>query len=301
MENYNKIVDSLTVRFVKAQKLAINKSIQVSNYHQDHHSLILLHEGNICFGKENKQVKEGEILFLPANKAFMLEFGSKGYENMLNDDEFNNLQSHYLQTYSHQTSSHSENFSIFHFQAKIFDSVSLFTALEIPPFVMQSTKIARLMQEVINESNSQEVGKSRFIHLITEQIVIELFRHILRNQLFAEKIAINSPYFKDPRLADMFNYIKKNLHLDLSNKMLSSLINVSEDYVGQYFKMLTGINPQDYIEYQRMEKAVQLLQATKKSISEIGAEVGYKDTTYFCKRFKMRFSTSPGQMRKNRN
>ena len=34
---------------------------------------------------------------------------------------------------------------------------------------------------------------------------------------------------------------------------------VSEDYVGQYFKMLTGINPQDYIEYQRMEKAVVLL------------------------------------------
>ncbi|TAE00915.1 MAG: AraC family transcriptional regulator [Bacteroidetes bacterium] len=299
MDNYNKIVDSLTVRFVNAQKMVSIKAIQISNYHQEHNSLILLHEGNICFGKDSKQVKEGEILFLSANKAFMLELGSKGSENVINNDEFNNLQSLYLQTYSNlSASNHTDNFSIFNFQAKIFDSVGLFSALEIPPFVLQSAKISRLMQEIINESNNQEVGKNRLIHLISEQIIIELFRQILRNQLFAEKIIINSPYFKDPRLADMFNYIKKNLNSDLSNKVLANLINVSEDYVGQYFKMLTGINPQDYIEYQRMEKALVLLQSTKLSISEIGAEIGYKDTTYFCKRFKMRFATSPGQKRK---
>ena len=34
----------------------------------------------------------------------------------------------------------------------------------------------------------------------------------------------------------------------LSNKVLANVANVSEDYVGQYFKMLTGINPQDYID-----------------------------------------------------
>jgi AraC family transcriptional regulator, activator of mtrCDE len=37
--------------------------------------------------------------------------------------------------------------------------------------------------------------------------------------------------------------------------------NVSEEYVRQYFKSMTGINPQAYIEYQRMEKAVRLLQS----------------------------------------
>jgi AraC-like DNA-binding protein len=74
--------------------------------------------------------------------------------------------------------------------------------------------------------------------------------------------------------------------------------NVSEDYVGQYFKMLTGINPQDYIEYQRMEKAVNLLRTTKKSIRDIGKEVGYKDTAYFCRRFKMMFGIPAGKMRR---
>jgi AraC-like DNA-binding protein len=62
--------------------------------------------------------------------------------------------------------------------------------------------------------------------------------------------------------------------------------------------MLTGINPQDYIEYQRMEMAVNLLRTTKKSIREIGQTIGYKDTAYFCRRFKMMFGIPAGKMRR---
>ena len=124
------------------------------------------------------------------------------------------------------------------------------------------------------------------------------FIYILNNNLFVEKLATNITYFKDPRLLDIFAFIKNNIGGDLSNKILANVANVSEDYVGQYFKMLTGINPQDYIEYQRMESAVNLLRTSKKSIRVIGAEVGYKDTAYFCRRFKMMFGIPAGKMRR---
>ena len=127
---------------------------------------------------------------------------------------------------------------------------------------------------------------------------IEIIRYIIKNRLFVEQLATNSTYFKDPRLIDIFAYIKDNIGGDLSNKVLANVANVSEDYVGQYFKMLTGINPQDYIEYQRMEAAVGLLRTSKKSIRAIGAEVGYKDTAYFCRRFKMMFGIPAGKMRR---
>ena len=94
-----------------------------------------------------------------------------------------------------------------------------------------------------------------------------------------------------------FESIKDNLEADLSNKQLAKVVGVSEDYVGQYFKMLTGINPQDYIEYQRMEKAVVLLRTTKKSIQDVGKNIGYKDTAYFCRRFKMMFGITARKMR----
>ena len=98
-------------------------------------------------------------------------------------------------------------------------------------------------------------------------------------------------------LRKIFEFIKDNLEADLSNKQLAKVVGVSEDYVGQYFKMLTGINPQDYIEYQRMEKAVVLLRTTKKSIQDVGKNIGYKDTAYFCRRFKMMFSITARKMR----
>jgi|TARA_B110001450_G_C17549208_1_gene451924 AraC-like DNA-binding protein len=44
-------------------------------------------------------------------------------------------------------------------------------------------------------------------------------------------------------LIKIFEFIKDNLEADLSNKQLAKVVGVSEDYVGQYFKMLTGINP----------------------------------------------------------
>jgi AraC-like DNA-binding protein len=43
---------------------------------------------------------------------------------------------------------------------------------------------------------------------------------------------------------------------------------------------------------------VNLLRTTKKSIQEIGNEIGYKDTAYFCRRFKMMFGIPAGKMRK---
>ena len=148
------------------------------------------------------------------------------------------------------------------------------------------------------EDMSDEIGKGRIIKIKTEEIVIEVIRYIIQNRLFVEQLATNSTYFKDPRLIDIFAYIKDHIGGDLSNKVLANVANVSEDYVGQYFKMLTGINPQDYIEYQRMEAAVGLLRTTKKSIRAIGSEVGYKDTAYFCRRFKMMFGIPAGKMRR---
>ena len=150
----------------------------------------------------------------------------------------------------------------------------------------------------MSEIYSESPGKGRVVKLQTDHLVVELIRHILEEGLFVEQLATNSSYFKDPRLIDIFSYIKDNLHEDLSNKILANVANVSEDYVGQYFKMLTGINPQDYIEYQRMEMAVHMLRTTKRSIRDIGKEVGYKDTAYFCRRFKMMFGIPAGKMRR---
>ena len=298
MEDYNKIIESLSVRFIKANNIRILKPVTIANFYDVENTIVLLNKGSIRFGGEGESVKEGEVLFIPGGKSVSLTYGTGSAVTLTNDDFINNKEI-YFQSYDHLRGTTDESFSFINFEAKVFDSVNFFASLDLPAFVISgNTLINSLVKVVLAENTSEKPGKGRIVKINTDYLVVEIIRHILSNGLFVEQLATNSTYFKDPRLIDIFGYIKHHLGGDLSNKTLASVANVSEDYVGQYFKMLTGINPQDYIEYQRMEKAVNLLRTTKKSIRDIGKEVGYKDTAYFCRRFKMMFGIPAGKMRR---
>ncbi|MDH3709220.1 MAG: AraC family transcriptional regulator [Cyclobacteriaceae bacterium] len=298
MEDYNKIIESLSVRFIKANTIKILKPVTIANFYDVENTVVILNKGSIRFGREGESVNEGEVLFVPGGKNVSLSYGTGATTTLTNDDFINNKEL-YFQSLEDYQGVPEENFSFINFEAKVFDSVNFFASLDLPPFVISGNElIVSLVKAVLQENTSNKPGKGRIVKINTDYLVVEIIRHILQNGLFVEQLATNSTYFKDPRLIDIFGYIKHHLGDDLSNKTLAGVANVSEDYVGQYFKMLTGINPQDYIEYQRMEKAVNLLRTTKKSIRDIGKEVGYKDTAYFCRRFKMMFGIPAGKMRR---
>ncbi|QHT68157.1 helix-turn-helix transcriptional regulator [Rhodocytophaga rosea] len=300
MEDYNKIIESLGVRFIKAKNIKLLQSIHIKNFYDVENTVVLLHQGEIAFGAEKEKVKEGEVLFVPGGKLVPLTYGNSSSNVITNEDFVSNKEKYFAVNKDiNKIGTLSDSFGFITFEAKVFDSVNFFASLDIPPFILTNTpELAKTINELIVEDLSGLPGKERVIKIKTEEIVVEIIRYILKNRLFVEQLATNSTYFKDPRLIDIFAYIKEYLGGDLSNKVLANVANVSEDYVGQYFKMLTGINPQDYIEYQRMEMAVNLLRTSKKSIREIGAEVGYKDTAYFCRRFKMMFGIPAGKMRR---
>ncbi len=298
MEDYNKIIESLSVSFIKAKNINILNPVSVSNNYDVENTILYVNKGQLKFGENNEVVEEGDILFVPGGKMLSITYGS-GKADSLTKDDFLNNKERYFQPSDRLNSTENESYCYVSFEAKVFDSVNFFASLDIPAFsIKQESSLGMLIKEVVLETFSNLPGKERLIKIQTERLVVELIRYIITNGLFVEQFATNSTYFKDPRLIDIFTFIKEHLGEDLSNKILANVANVSEDYVGQYFKMLTGINPQDYIEYQRMEMAVNLLRTTKKSIREIGKEVGYKDTAYFCRRFKMMFGIPAGKMRR---
>ena len=300
MEDYNKIIESLGVRFIKSKNIKILQPITVENFYDVGNTVILLHKGEISYGEDKLKVAEGEILFVPGGRSVPITYGKSNPVKLTNEDLLSNRDKFFSSNKDLSTIGYDQNsFSYITFEAKVFDSVNFFASLDIPAFVItKDDALARVIIETIKEDLSEMPGKERVIKLNTERVVVEVVRYILEKRLFVEQLATNSTYFKDPRLIDIFAFIKKHLGGDLSNKILANVANVSEDYVGQYFKMLTGINPQDYIEYQRMETAVNLLRTSKKSIRDIGKEVGYKDTAYFCRRFKMMFGIPAGKMRR---
>lgn len=303
MEDYNKVIESLGVRYVVARNLVLQRPCCVRNSYDVGNTLVLVHNGSLTFGDDDQPVAPGELLFIPGGRATRLCWGDTAAVGApaLSNDELISAKDQYFRFNSDAAlvGQAPDSHSYVSFEAKVFDSVNFFASLNIPAFkISDHPRLADQVKRVTEETLSHAPGRDRLLTVLTEAIVVEVVRYILQHNLFVEQLATNSTYFKDPRLIDLFNYIKENLDGDLSNKILSGVANVSEDYVGQYFKMLTGINPQDYIEYQRMERAVFLLRTTKKSIRDIGREVGYKDTAYFCRRFKMMFGIPAGRMRR---
>lgn len=300
LEDYNKVIESLGIKYIKASNIKLAKPVTISDFHDPENTILVVKKGEVKFGEKNKIVKTGELLFIPGGYTTSITYGY-GSNTTITNEELDNRHEEFFKTDLASSGLRSvgvDNFNYMTFEANIFDTVNFFRTLDIAPFAIKSDKLAEIIAEIIVEDGGRKEGRNRVIALKSDHLVIEIIRYIIDNQLFVEQLATNSTYFKDPRLLDLFKYVKENLGGDLSNKILAEVTSVSEDYVGQYFKMLTGMNPQDYIEYQRMQLALDLLRTTKKSIRTIGHEVGYKDTAYFCRRFKMMYGIPAGKMRR---
>lgn len=300
MEDYNKIIESLGIKFIKSKNLKILTPMFITNFYDVENRIILVNKGNIFFGIDQAPISEGEMLFIPGGKLTPITYGDKNGVKITNEEYVTNKNKYFASIKDPKLIGTVPNsVSYITFDAKVFDTVNFFSSLDIPPFkISQSKTMQELFLELVKIQFTDEPGRERIIKLNTERIGVEIIRYIINNGLFVEQLATNVTYFKDPRLIDIFSYIKDNLNGDLSNQQLANIANVSEDYVGQYFKMLTGINPQDYIEYQRMESAVNMLRTSKSSVREIAKITGYKDTAYFCRRFKMMFGIPAGKMRR---
>lgn len=95
------------------------------------------------------------------------------------------------------------------------------------------------------------------------------------------------------------NYIAEHYQEPLTREFLASLVYLNADYLSRLFKKQTGYTLMDYVTFERMERAKQMLMESSLSISEIALETGYSNTAYFTKMFKKYFDgVTPRQYRK---
>lgn len=74
---------------------------------------------------------------------------------------------------------------------------------------------------------------------------------------------------------------------------LAEQFSISETSLKNYFRSVFGQNISVYLREARMNKAAELLAATKLSIAEISGQVGYLNQSKFASVFKKQFSKSP--------
>ena len=94
-------------------------------------------------------------------------------------------------------------------------------------------------------------------------------------------------------------FTDKNLHLDVSLRVLADHVNLHPTHLSKIYKIETGEGISDYVANLRMERACHKLKTTHKKVYEISTEIGYMDPAYFIKVFKRQFGVTPQEYRDN--
>ncbi len=82
MEDYNKIIESLSVRFIKANTIKILKPVTIANFYDVENTVVILNKGSIRFGSDGESVNEGEVLFVPGGKSVSLSYGTGSHHDL---------------------------------------------------------------------------------------------------------------------------------------------------------------------------------------------------------------------------
>ncbi len=291
MEDYSSIIEALVFKLERANQIELKQKFLLNSFSETRNTLILVNKGFLYVGEQQLRVMPEDLLFIPENIQVPLTFGRKSAHMQVltpeaitarRDEFLTNLPYHFAGNKGYLL-----NMTTLTFEARAYDVVNFFGVVSLGWFIIPATSgLGVIVRQIYDEVNQKLTSRDQMLANLLSIAVIYILRHLEKSGLFLEKLVNKRSYFKDRRILEIFKYIDANIGGNLSNKVLSEVCGVSEEYFSHYFKSVAGMAPQDFVEYQRMERAVSMLKSTKKKISQIAKELGYQDTSYFCRRFK---------------
>ncbi|MCC8104217.1 MAG: helix-turn-helix transcriptional regulator [Clostridiales bacterium] len=98
-------------------------------------------------------------------------------------------------------------------------------------------------------------------------------------------------------LKDMLSYIQENYNCKITLDDIAAAGNVSSSTCLVIFKKYLQNTPANYLIRYRLKKAMELLQKSDLSITEIAYETGFRGASYFAETFKKNCGCSPSEYR----
>lgn len=99
---------------------------------------------------------------------------------------------------------------------------------------------------------------------------------------------------EDKRLQDILEYINRNLSEDLSMESVALRFGMSVRSVSRLFQG-AHLRFTEYVNYQRITRAIELIADKDKTMQEIAYDVGFNTPTHFNRVFKQILGSSPSQ------
>lgn len=103
----------------------------------------------------------------------------------------------------------------------------------------------------------------------------------------------------DSRVQAVLDFMRINLHRNLSIDDLARSVELSRSRLFILFKTEVGTSPMQHLKTLRMQKAHELLKTSLLGVKEIAGKVGYNDDSHFMRDFKKTYRLTPSEHRAN--
>lgn len=101
----------------------------------------------------------------------------------------------------------------------------------------------------------------------------------------------------ESKMKKALRYIEANLSQELRLEEVAAHVYLSPYYFSKLFKKYQGIGFNAWVNRQRMEHAKEMLRHSDWSIASIARNVGFSQTSYFCKVFRQTYQVTPQMFR----
>ncbi len=101
-----------------------------------------------------------------------------------------------------------------------------------------------------------------------------------------------------PHLYEVRDYILAHLAEDITVKSLSELFFLDSNYLGNAFQKQFERSIKDFINYQRIQNALELMERTGQTVYEIAFACGYNNYNHFYKMFERFTGVTPSQFKR---
>ena len=163
------------------------------------------------------------------------------------------------------------------------------SCLKLQPEV--SEKVRLKMMNMLVEYGNGEIYYEELIRVEIMNLLILLSREYKKSPVSVNMSALHERY--KPMVDEAIRYVEEHYAETLKLEDLCRISMVSKTYFCYLFKMITQRTFVEYVIELRIQRAVELLQDGNNSITWVGFEVGFNDSTHFSRTFKKLQGVSP--------
>ena len=154
-------------------------------------------------------------------------------------------------------------------------------------------EIKRLMEKIISEKDSGEIGSEDLTLCYLKEIIIKLIR---RGKSVDKKSDTPVMTKKENNLVSyVMSYVNANIGAKISVSGIASAIPVNASYLSTLFKSSTGVALSQYISDRKLIRAKEYIRTGSYSITQVSELLAFTNVQYFSKLFKKKFGVTPSE------